>query len=116
MSWAEVGLTPKAEGARRGLEQSGEARGTASAGRPQGSAGVGQVVERAESLGTPAPPCPHGQVLWASAGRLRDPESQGWHRPGHCVGEVMGPGRGRLTPRHPAGPWQPQPVSQPCLG
>lgn len=43
MSWAEVGLIPRAEGATQGLRsESGEARvSMASAGRPEGSIGCG---------------------------------------------------------------------------
>lgn len=83
MSWAEVGLIPKAEGAMEGL--GAEWRGQSICRKVPGWCWCGVVMELARSLGIPATPCPHGQVLWASAGQLRDPESQG-----HCVGEVTG--------------------------
>lgn len=49
---------------------------------------VRQAMEMAKALGAPAISCPPDDpVSWASAGQLRDPESQGWRGPGHCVDE-----------------------------
>lgn len=92
MSWAEVGLIPRAEGATQGLRsESGEARvSMASAGRPEGSIGCGTAMEMVKGFGAPATPCPHNLVLGASAGQPRDLESQSWKGPGHHGDEETG--------------------------
>lgn len=62
----------------------------ASAGRLKVTLAVGQAVEMVKGFGVQVTPCDYNPVLGASAGQLRNPESQSWKGPGHHVAEETG--------------------------
>lgn len=101
MSWAEVGFISRAERATRGFDwrMVRPELLRASAGSYKVALAVGQAMEVARGLGVPATSCLHDPGSWALGGWLRDPESQGWKGPGHCVDEETEPRKREET--HP---------------